>query len=342
MFSKYITAFLIVALCFFNAVVSTADTKEEAKSAFKEGIKRFNNGDYEEAVVAFRRAYDLRPTWTLFFNIGQSEAASKRYGLAYEAFESYISLGGDELPVDRRDEVVKELDRLLKLVGSVEISAPAGCVVYFNSIERGTLPLPGRLKAAVGVVHDVDIHLDGKSIHNRRVKLSRGEILRIEVNPTPESGDDASAPIVDGPEESEAQPSVTEREAVDDEEDDVAPSRMPKREIAGWSLVGTGGAILIGAAVTGGIALSLNNELADECGSETSCPPALEDKGLRRQLLAVTTDVLIGVGACAAAIGTGLVIWSRKTDKRESAEAPISIAPVLHRTGAAIGIGGRF
>ena len=53
-----------------------------------------------EAVRAFRSANEINPSWKIEFNIGQCEAALKRYGLAMEAFEKYLALGGDEVPTD--------------------------------------------------------------------------------------------------------------------------------------------------------------------------------------------------------------------------------------------------
>ena len=59
----------------------------EAKALYKEGALHFEAGRFEEASKAFRAAYEAKPSWKLQYNIGQSEAAARRYGQALDAFD---------------------------------------------------------------------------------------------------------------------------------------------------------------------------------------------------------------------------------------------------------------
>ena len=101
------TASLLVLLGFtlLNAAICEAADEDErkAREAFQRGAEFYGQAQYAKAAEAFREAYRLRPSWRLFFNIGQCSAAAKEYGLALEAFESYLSEGGDEVPVEKRD-----------------------------------------------------------------------------------------------------------------------------------------------------------------------------------------------------------------------------------------------
>ena len=63
-----------------------------------------------------------------------------------KTFEKYVASGGDEIPADREREVLDEITRLRKLVGSLDIVAPAGSVVLIDGIKRGILPVPGLIK----------------------------------------------------------------------------------------------------------------------------------------------------------------------------------------------------
>ena len=114
------SSLLVFSLIFTGAVARAQDDEDEAMTFFKKGIDLFNSESYEEAAEAFRKAYELKPNWKLNYNIGQSEAAAKRLGLALQAFEAYLSQGGDDIPTERRDEVLKEVERLRKMVGAVE------------------------------------------------------------------------------------------------------------------------------------------------------------------------------------------------------------------------------
>ena len=78
----------------------TAAPKKEKKEdaaiqAFERGKYHFERSEFDDAAQAFRLADSLRPNWKIRYNLAQSEAAAKRYGLALEAFEAYLAGGGE-------------------------------------------------------------------------------------------------------------------------------------------------------------------------------------------------------------------------------------------------------
>lgn len=76
----------------------------------------------------------------------------------------------------------------------------------------------------------------------------------------------------------------------------------------GFIVAGVGAAALIGAAVTGPLALVQESDLADMCPNDV-CPDDVDLDGMRGtgQALAITTDVLLGVGVAALATGVVLI-----------------------------------
>ena len=72
----------------------------------------------------------------MLYNIGQSAASAKYFGIAYEAFELYLSKGGDDVAEQRRNEVMAEMDRLFKMVGSFDVVTPPGCVVEVDGMRH--------------------------------------------------------------------------------------------------------------------------------------------------------------------------------------------------------------
>jgi hypothetical protein len=153
--------------------------KKEAKVEFEKGVKNFNAERYEEAAIAFREANRLAPSWKLFYNIGQCEAALKNYGMALEAFERYLAEGGDEIAVERQTSVREELDRLRDMVGTVEIKGSDGDEVVVNNRERGTLPKAARFKVAMGDVK-IAIRRDGAQVMEKEFKISAGELVSLD------------------------------------------------------------------------------------------------------------------------------------------------------------------
>jgi tetratricopeptide (TPR) repeat protein len=237
---RIVTLAIVMGLCL--AVGSArAEDKEEAREAFNEGVTHFEAERFEAAVTAFRKAHELNPSWRILYNIGQCEAALKRYGPAIEAFESYISQGGDDIEPEREDYVLKELERLRMKVGSVEVRGPDGISVLIDGVERGVTPLGVGVRVAAGVEHELTLARGEAVVTTRKFKVGGGQTMVIEV---PEG--DAEGPIeppevtiVESPDEG------VPGEPVDDEEDD-GPSWML---ITGIAATGAGAAMI---AVGGG------------------------------------------------------------------------------------------
>ncbi len=163
---------LVSLLCFTAANAPAEKANPKAAAAFKSGIELFKKGEYSKAAEAFRRANELNPSWKLLYNIGQAEAAAGRSGLALVSFEEYISRGGDEIGPERQLQVLKEIQRLREIVGTLDIEAPKGAIIYVDDDARGTAPLAGSLFLAAGVSKQIRVTLEGKEIFNQAVRLS--------------------------------------------------------------------------------------------------------------------------------------------------------------------------
>lgn len=283
---------------------------EEATQAFERGKYHFDKGEFKEAAEAFRMADALRPNWKLRYNLGQSEAAAKRYGLALESFEAYLSGGGDEVPTARRDEVLQEIDRLRKIVGAVNVKAPDGAKIFFDGVQRGTAPLPGAILLAAGVNHTLVVTLWDKVLTEQVVKVSGSMERQVVVEEV--------AP--------EAESEEAEMEQTEPSEEPAAVDTTGGKsgmKTAGWVITGLGGALLIGGAVTGVAALSKDNDLEPIC--KNGCPADKQGELDTVNNLALTTNILLGVGAATAVVGIVLVVVGAKQGK----ETPVSLTPAF-------------
>lgn len=170
------------------------ETRELAQQLFLDGVEFFNGKRLEEAVIKFRAAYRVRPSWRLQYNIGQCEAGLKNYGRAIVAFEKYLGLGGDEVEVTRQDEVLRELDRLKRMVGKIVVEGPEGYVIWVDGEEAGKSPLVSGVVVSIGVVHEVVVRdaASNQEVNRFDVTVIGGETLRLNIAPkdstTPASG----------------------------------------------------------------------------------------------------------------------------------------------------------
>jgi hypothetical protein len=86
-----------------------------------------------------------------------------------------------------------------------------------------------------------------------------------------------------------------------------APARPDPTRTWGWAMVGVGAAVLAGAGVTGILTIQLDDDLSAKCDAAHKCAPDLQGDVDRLDTLALTTDVLLGVGAAAVITGTLLL-----------------------------------
>ncbi len=312
------TVSIVAALAFLCPAAPRAD---DAKVEYDKGVAAFTGERYKEAAQAFRKAHELKPSWKLFFNIGQSEAAAKRSGLALEAFESYLAQGGDDVPEARREEVLVEVERLRKMVGMAEIRAPEGAAVFVDGVDRGAAPLLGKLPVAAGIKHTAWAVIDGSTLPQKAFKVTGGDTVTVDLGAKVGKG---SEPVDPDP------------EPIDPGEPDEGSSGMVK---IGWVAVGVGGALLIGGAITGGMALNLDGDLDNDCEDEHCFGDRQPDID-KLNTLSLTTDILIGVGAAAAVTGVVLLIVGHK--KKGENEEPVALAPAFAPGFAGAVIQGRF
>jgi hypothetical protein len=106
----------------------------------------------------------------------------------------------------------------------------------------------------------------------------------------------------------------------------------------GWVSLGVGGALLISGTVTGGLSLSLDRDLENECGGKT-CPPGHESEINRIDNLAMATNVLLGVGAAATL--TGILILAIYDDD-PSTGSSVEVRPTVGSGFAGAEVFGRF
>ncbi len=317
----------------------TEDPTSAAGRAYEDGKTAFAEQRFVESASYFRKAYELKPAWKILYNIGQAEASAKRYGFALAAFERYLADGGDEIDSLRQDEVLKEIARLRNLVGYIHIQAPAGAIISVDDVTLGQAPIRREVPIAATEQHVVKAMQSNTLLSEQTVEVNGGRTVNVDLTPaSPKSGiSDAgsrtdpggSAPLETSP-QTESAP------------DSPSKSKMSKLRLAGIVTAASGGALLIGGAVTGGLALLNNAKLEDDCSNRV-CPSGTDMSAQkRRDALGLATDILIPVGAVAAAAGIALIVVDLVRSKRERAASTLWIFPVLAPNGAGLAFEGRF
>jgi hypothetical protein len=324
-----LTAGLLAALL---AAAPEART-DEAKELYQKGAELFEEKRFEEAAEAFRAAYDLKPSWKILFNIGQCEAAAGRYGLALDAFEEYALEGGDDVPVERRDYVADEVRRLQPMVGSIEIEgAPEGTAVVIDDYERAKTPLKGPLRVSSGR-HQVMLRKGDEVLLDDTFKVAGGMTTKVELTaPAPEP-EPAALPEAEVPPEPETAKADPEPEQPTEPEQ---PDEGRPLWIGGWVLAGVGAGVLVAGGVTGGLALKTGKDLESDYPDGVPRDKKSEIESMDN--LAITTNVLLGVGGALAVTGAIMLILDVGADE----EAAVALAPFSDGASAGLVLERRF
>ncbi len=302
---KWHIQWCIISIVLLSALSAVGDEKsEQAVAAFNEGKTHFNNKEYKRAAEAFRKANRLRKSWKLLYNIGQCEAAAKHYGLALDAFEEYLSKGGDDIPDVRQQSVLGELSRLRKMVGFLEVSGRDGDVVMVDDVYRTTLPQKNKVRVAMGPAH-IRVIRDETAVYDDTVDILGGELTELNVQ-TAESiqspmESDSEAPSPESTGADETNPHLEHQSPLEDSGGGGKPKRVWT-----WVSLGVGGAAGIAGAVLGGLALHGKNEFMDECGTGECSDSRTGDRD-KVNNMALSADVLYGVAG--AGIVAGMVLF---------------------------------
>ncbi len=284
--------------------------EEEARIQFDQGRGLFNHGRYEQAAIALKRAYELRPGYKILYYLGLAEVEAESYARALTAFTLFLDKGGESVSPKRAQEVEAEIERLKALVGWLEVECSlVGAAVMVDGERMGATPLDSAVSVDLGK-HEVLIRNNGVEIHREFVRVAGGQ--RVIVSACSEASADIDSAV-------EGETSGT-------------------RRIWTWVAFGIGGAAGVGAVSTGSIALSMTKDVESECNGDL-CSNGVEDKARTVTRLSWATNGLI----IAAAVGaiSGAVLYFFEPSMAAGNET-VHIAPLLSPHARGISISSRF
>ena len=316
----------VVALiaCLHGSVALAADDAErEARERYENAVKLYEEGAYDAALVELNRTAELKPSYKIYYNIGQVRFAMHDYAAAIDAYRQYLDKGGDKIPVARREQVQKELttlnQRVAKLV--IETDVP-GAEVFVDDVSIGSTPFAAPVVVNSGIRRVAARHPDYLP-QSRRLSIAGGTQDTIKfafvnraagAEPAPATPVASSAPVSSSAAARPVAPqpaSLAPREA--------KPSRSNEAHAGshhtpwlGWALTG---AFAAGAAVTGVLTISANSSLSDDRGNLDVSSSDIDSKSSKVRTLATVTDGLIA----AAVISGGVSLWLTLRDSDEQA-----------------------
>lgn len=155
--------------------------KEEASQRFQRGVELYDSGDLRAALIEFRRAYKLVPTYQLLYNMAQVAAELKDYVEAYDYYKLYLRKGRDKIDTDRRSEVEGQIEQLEGYLASLRIVVSEDdAEITIDGVVVGISPIAESFKVSAGR-RDVVVSRRGFSTWERKLDLAGRDSETIDV-----------------------------------------------------------------------------------------------------------------------------------------------------------------
>jgi hypothetical protein len=306
---------LIVLACIVPsaAVAANPPTKqqvEEAQTHFFKATDLYNDGDYANAALEFKRAYEIAPDFHVLYNVGQTCYLASDYACALDAFTRYLADGGKQVPAKRRVDVEKDIKKLQGRVAKVEIATNVpGATIAIDEEKRGTTPLEGPLTVSQGK-RKITAAKEGYEPATEVVEIAGGEARKIEL-------------VLKEIEKPPPPP--------------PPPPKVVRRNPLPFIGIGVTGALAVGAVITGIVAINASDKANNRLATFGANPNEIKSLESDASTFALVTDIL-GIAAVAVGVTTAvLFVIEGKSQKTEPKQA---IAPFFGPWGA--GVAGTF
>jgi hypothetical protein len=319
---RFLAAIVLGACLSAHAIASAQEPEPQGyRELVREGLQEFDRGNWSEAYAAFKRAHAVFPNARTQRSLGVSAFEARRYVTALDHLRAALEDGRRPLTPEQRAEVESFIARADGYVARLSLTVtPLEATVAVDGGAAVPVSAETELLLDPGI-HDLVFTAPGSESERIRLEVVAGEQRPLHVtlrDPAVTAGTPARG-------SASVEPTMR-----------VEADRPPAR-LGPYLVLGAGGALLIGAAVTGLLAQSAADELEDNC-DQNGCDPSLETTRDRGEALETATNVLLGVGAAAVVAGGVWWLLQSASAPDERASAAFGCGP----TGCAVSYRGRF
>ena len=320
---------LLAASCVGVQAMAQSSIEEEARVQFDAGVELFEQGQFEQASIAFARAYELRPSFKILYLVGKCASAQRHFAKALDAYTRYLAEGSDKIEAARKKEVRGEIVDLKALVGTIAVEASvSGAAVYVDDEHKGDTPLPSPVLVDLGK-HTIVVKRGSAEIHREAVTVAGGQqvVVKVQLDDRPPSAVAAAAtapapaPAPEAAEEPAVQPAPPSE-----------TSSEPHHRSRGLLIGGIAAlAVGAGAGVAGGVLASKRGDaIARADGAETRS----EYDDAAHDAKADHAGMLVGFIGAGAFIAAGAVLVVVSTRTNGESQGAHSSAAVSFRPSA--------
>jgi hypothetical protein len=175
---------VLVSLTLSSVVAKAEDIPLHIQEVNR-GLAFIREDRYLEALEAFERSREIKPTASVLFNIGMCYKALFRYVESVEMLRKYVAHPKADPAVARDAEAaIQSMEILISHLGIA--GAPKGSEVRVNGRQVGTTPLDAPLKLDPNIIHVIRIVRSGYHPFVEEVSMKQGEKRELQVSLVPE------------------------------------------------------------------------------------------------------------------------------------------------------------
>jgi tetratricopeptide (TPR) repeat protein len=291
------------------------DAKAAAHEHFDKALAATNAQRFGEAAAEFQKAYELWPDFKVLYNLGRVRVALGQPVEVVDAFEAYLTEGGDAIPTERKEEVRREIEDQRAHIATITVQVSAdGADVRLDGRLVGHSPLPGPVRVAAGR-HAIEALLPERPAQLQDVDVpgaSTMEVVfkfppKVELGAPVESRVPAAPVVVDA----------------------------PRKRTIGYVVGGIGlGTVIGGAALAFEGVFAANDARARLVAAATPLPPGIPDAAKYDEAKRAYDDAktrnqlgwaIAGIGGAAVIGGAALVIVSSGGASRSGHDGGVGV-----------------
>jgi len=340
-----LTSLILACLVLALAAPAHAEDKDKAKEHFFKAKELVEEGALEKAIIEFKKSYEYKPVPLVTHNIAICYDELHQYADALFHYNRYLNEAKD-LSEDKKDAIKARIEKIKKFIGSLKLDVDEkGAEIIIDGKLIGQTPY-GVIFLETGE-HDLLLRKVGLPDFKKKFTIASGEVTTIDVpkpgkteekpEPPIEKPPPEKPPVVDKPKEKP--PEVVEKPKEKPKKEEAKKEKKPRKKIGPgpfWAMLSISGATLAASAITGGLALKAEKDFNKQYIEDEDKWKPLERKANN---LALTTDILIGVGAAAAATTIVLAIV---TDFKGEEKSSVSVAPTVTADYTGIAVTGTY
>lgn len=288
------------------------DKKAQARAKLVEGDRLLKLGEFQQAMTAFKDAYDLFPSPKIRYNFGLAYEGMGRNADALEAFDAFL-VEATDASTETRERAVTARNTLLGRVGTLRVVADVeGATIVVDGRDMGKTAPARELRLDPGPHLLLVDRGGGTAPFTQRLDVAAGTAVTVVVRLTPPVAEAGTANAAPPPEATRPPPSPPAGGP-----EDRQPDRGGRWRTAGIATAAAGAGFLGGGLLFGLSARSASTDVSHQFDASQ------DSAGRRDETL---QWVAYGVGAAAIATGAWLFFHGRALD---ASEAPALRAGVL-------------